>query len=78
MNRIFKNPEGDLYWGWKAYILIVGAILYDVIINTIAMTVLTIGYSAQGLLIEFLVILTALLIVFWTAKSTSRNHETRW
>jgi hypothetical protein len=48
MNRLFKTTDGDLYWGWKASILIVGTILYGAINNTIMMIVLTIGYSEQG------------------------------
>lgn len=49
MSHIFKTSDGDLRWGWKAVILIVGAILFGVILSTVVMTVLTVGYASQGL-----------------------------
>jgi len=49
MKRIFKVLDGDLRWGWKAVILIVGTILFGILLNVILMTALTAGYSSQGL-----------------------------
>jgi membrane protease YdiL (CAAX protease family) len=49
MKHIFRTSEGELRWGWKAVILIVGTILFGIILNVILMTVLTVGYSSQGL-----------------------------
>jgi CAAX protease family protein len=49
MNRLFKSSDGDLRWGWKTAILILGTILFSVILTAVIMTALTIGYSSQGL-----------------------------
>ena len=49
MNRIFKTSLGDLRWGWKAAILIVGTVLFGILLNAVIITVLTVGYSSQGL-----------------------------
>jgi len=49
MKHLFKASDGDLRWGWKAVLLIVGTILFGIILNVILMTVLTVGYSSQGL-----------------------------
>lgn len=49
MKHLFKTSNGDLRWGWKAVILIIGAILFGIILNVILMTALTAGYSSQGL-----------------------------
>ncbi|MGZ9223080.1 MAG: CPBP family intramembrane glutamic endopeptidase [Anaerolineales bacterium] len=48
MNRLFRTPSGDLRWGWKTAILIVGTILFGVILTAILISALTIGYSSQG------------------------------
>ena len=52
MNRLFKTPSGDLHWGWKTAILIVGTILFGVILSTVLVTALTVAYSSQGLVQE--------------------------
>jgi len=49
MNRLFKTSNSDLRWGWKTAILIGGTILFGVILTAVLMSVLTIGYSSQGL-----------------------------
>jgi membrane protease YdiL (CAAX protease family) len=49
MKHLFKTSDGDLRWGWRAVILIVGTILFGIILNVILMTALTVGYSSQGL-----------------------------
>lgn len=49
MKHLFKTSNGDLRWGWKAVILIIGTILFGIILNVILMTALTIGYSSQRL-----------------------------
>lgn len=48
MNRLFQTSNGKLRWGWKAAILILGTILFGVILNTLSMFILTIGYASQG------------------------------
>ena len=49
MKHLLKTSDGDLRWGWKAVILIVGTILFGIILNVTLMTALTVGYSSQGL-----------------------------
>lgn len=49
MKHLFKASNGDLRWGWKAVILIIGTILFGIILNVILMTALIVGYSSQGL-----------------------------
>jgi len=49
MKQLFKTSDGDLRWGWKTAILILGTILFGVILTAVIMTALTIGYSSQGL-----------------------------
>jgi hypothetical protein len=49
MNRIFKTSSGDLRWGWKAAILIIGTIIFGILLSAVLITVLTVGYSSQGL-----------------------------
>lgn len=48
MKYIFRLPGGDVRWGWKAIILIFGTILFGILLNTVLITVLTIGYSFVG------------------------------
>lgn len=49
MNRLFKNDRGDLHWGWKTVLLLLGTILFGIVLNTVAMTALTVAHVAQGL-----------------------------
>jgi membrane protease YdiL (CAAX protease family) len=49
MKRLFRSSNGDLRWGWKTAILIIGTILFGIILNSVLMTALTISYASQGL-----------------------------
>jgi hypothetical protein len=49
MNRLFKNNQGDLRWGWKTALLLLGTILFGIVLNAILMTTLTIANVSQGL-----------------------------
>ncbi len=49
MNNLFKTSGGDVRWGWKAVVLIIGTILFGILLNMILTTVLTVGYASQGL-----------------------------
>jgi uncharacterized protein len=49
MNRIFKTSTGDLRWGWKTAILVIGTILFGVIIGAVLISILAVGYLSQGL-----------------------------
>lgn len=49
MKQLFKTAAGDLRWGWKTAILIIGTILFGIILTAVTMTALTVVYSAQGL-----------------------------
>lgn len=49
MNRLFKNDQGDLHWGWKTALLLLGTILFGIVLSTILMTTLTIANVSQGL-----------------------------
>lgn len=48
MNKLFKSPEGDVRWGWKAMLLIAGTILFGILLNLVVMTAVTAGYVSQG------------------------------
>jgi membrane protease YdiL (CAAX protease family) len=50
MNRLFKNKNGDLHWGWKTAILLLGTIVFGVALNIILMTILTFVHISQGLM----------------------------
>jgi membrane protease YdiL (CAAX protease family) len=52
MNGLFKTPAGDLRWGWKAVILILGAVIIGLSLSSVLMIVLTVGYASQGLVQE--------------------------
>src|SRR6185295_13869434 len=49
MKSIFKMPGGDVRWGWKAAILIVGTLLFGIVLNGVLTIVLVAVYSSQGL-----------------------------
>lgn len=49
MNRLFKNDHGNLRWGWKTAILLLGTILFGVILQIVLMTLLTVTHISQGL-----------------------------
>jgi membrane protease YdiL (CAAX protease family) len=49
MKRLFKTATDDLRWGWKTAILIIGTLLFGILFNAVVITVLTVGYSSQGL-----------------------------
>lgn len=48
MKQLFKKTDGDLRWGWKAVILIVGTILFGILLNSVVMTVFTGAYTSHG------------------------------
>ncbi len=50
MNRLFENKNGDLRWGWKTAILLLGTILFGIALNIILMTILTFVHVSQGLM----------------------------
>ena len=49
MKSIFRMPGGDVRWGWKAAILVVGTLLFGIVLNAVLTIVLIAVYSSQGL-----------------------------
>jgi hypothetical protein len=49
MQSIFRMPGGDVRWGWKAAILVVGTLLFGIVLNAVLPIVLIAFYSSQGL-----------------------------